>query len=73
VHRIPQGGHRRADHFGRRAAHQAGNRQGEFGCHLPVADCDKAAADPDQAVDRKRHVFVACADDVDIVAVVPDG
>ena len=69
----PQVGDCRADHFGRRAAHQAGNRQGELGCHLPVAGRDKAAAEPDQTVDRKRHVLVVCADDADIVTIVPDG
>jgi len=73
AHGSPQGGDCRADHFGRRAAHQAGNRQGELGCNLPVAGRDKAAAEPDQTVDRKRHVLVVCADDADIVTIVPDG
>jgi len=72
ANRVPQGGDRRADHFGRRAAHQTGNRQGEFGYHLPVADRYKAAGQLDDAVHRKRHVLVACAEDADIVAVVPD-
>jgi hypothetical protein len=47
--------------------------KGELGCNLPAAGRDKAAAEPDQTVDRKRHVLVVCADGADIVTIVPDG
>ena len=59
ANRVHQGGDRRADHFGRRAAHQTGNRQGEFGYNQPVADRYKAAGQLDDAVQQLRLVPIA--------------
>ena len=44
-------------------AHQAGDRQRQFGEHLAAARHGEAALDVDQPVDRDRHVGLVGADD----------
>ena len=57
----------------RRFAHDACNLELEFAEHLAVVHHDDAAAELDDAVDRRGHVLLVRADDDDVVAVVRDG
>ncbi len=51
--------------------HEPGNGQGEFGRHPAAIGDRKAAAQLDQAIDRRGHVRVIGADHGDVVAVMP--
>ena len=57
----------------RRFAHDACNLELELAEHLAVVHHDDAAAELDDAVDRRGHVLLVRADDDDVVAVVRDG
>lgn len=57
----------------RRFAHDACNLELELAEHLAVVHHDDAAAELDDAVDRRSHVLLIHADDNDVVAVVRDG
>ena len=54
-------------------AHDACNLELELAEHLAVVHHDDAAAELDDAVDRRSHVLLVRADDDDVVAVVRDG
>ena len=54
-------------------AHDARDLELELAEHLAVVHHDDAAAELDDAVDRRSHVLLVRADDDDVVAVVRDG